>query len=108
MNRCKYYDKHLDTIRESIGCLYNLDGCATGGSLHILLDDDNYDDDAICFCLKECLQHPEREESKIGQLICEEYLRLSVEQRRLLCNPYIGHYSCLYNGKCDSCFIQNG
>lgn len=108
MDKCKYYDKHLDTIREYIGCLYDLEGCETGGLLHILLDDDNYDDDDIAFCLKECLQHPEREESKIGQLICEEYLKLSMEHRRLLCSTYIGHWSCLNKGNCEQCFICCG
>ncbi len=105
---CKHYDKHLDTIREYIGALYNLEGCSSGGILHILLDDDNYDDDDICWCLKECLNHPEREESKIGKLICEEFLSLPMEKRRLLCSPYIGHYSCLNCGHCDECFIQIG
>lgn len=108
MTNCKYYDKHLDTIREYISSLYNLEGCGSGGLLHILLDDDNYDDDDIAFCLKECLLHPEREESKLGQLICQEYLKLSMEQRRLLCSTYIGHWSCIDGGKCDECFICCG
>lgn len=108
MDRCKYYDKHLDTIREYIGCLYSLDGCGCGGLLHILLDDDNYDDDDITYCLKECLSHPEREEAAIGQLICNEYLKLPMEQRRLLCNTYIGHWSCFNDGECNGCFIASG
>lgn len=108
MNICKHYDKHLDTLREYIGCLYSLDGCCTGGLLHILTDDDNYDDDDITFCLKECLRHPEREESVIGRLICEEYLRLTMEKRRLLCSTYIGHWSCFDNGNCQGCFIEVG
>ncbi len=108
MDKCKYYNKHLETIREYIGCLYGLDECSTGGLLHILLDDDNYDDDGITFCLKECLRHPEREESKIGQLICEEYLKLNMEQRRLLTPGYIGNWLCYCNGNCEQCFISCG
>ena len=42
---CKYYNKHLNTICEYVRCLYSLEGCVSGGLLHILLDDDNYDDD---------------------------------------------------------------
>lgn len=108
MYNCKYYDKHLDTIREYIGCLYNLEGCCTGGLLHILLDDDNYDDDDITFCLKECLQHPDREESMIGRLICEEYLKLPIQKRRLLCSSYIGNWICDKNQRCKQCFIEIG
>lgn len=105
---CKYYSKHLKTICEYIGCLYNLEGCNAGGLLHILLDDDNYDDDDIEWCLQECEQHPEKEESEIGKLICKEYLKLPMEQRRLLCSTYIGHWTCMNNGRCNSCFITQG
>lgn len=108
MNKCKYYNSHLDTVREYIGCLYNIDGCITGGMLHILLDDDNYDDRSIIFCLKYCLQNPHKEESKLGVLICEEYLGLSLQERRLLCIPYINEFSCLNNKGCDQCFIETG
>lgn len=107
--KCKYYNKHLETIAEYIGCLYNLEDCGTGGLLHILLDDDNYDDDDILWCLKGCLCQPEKEESAIGKLICEEYLKLSMPERRLLTYSYIGNYGCNYNGKnCNSCEIFKG
>ena len=106
MNECKYYDSHLETIAEYIRCLYNLDGCCTGGLLHVLLDDDNYDDKNILLCLKKCLLNPEKEESKIGQLICEEYLKLTIQQRRLLCKPYINGGYCLE--KCEKCFVEIG
>lgn len=108
MSNCKYYDKHLDTVREYIYCLYNLEDCSAGGLLHILLDDDSYDDDSIVFCLKECLRHPEREESQIGQLICQEYLKLSMEQRRLLCLSYTAARNCFNKGNCGQCFICRG
>ena len=63
---CKYYNPHFKTVQEYIKCLYNLEGCRdSGGLFHILLDDDNIEDDYIAFCWKECIQHPECEESKI-------------------------------------------
>lgn len=106
--KCKYYDKHLETISEYIGCLYELEGCCTGGMLHILLDDDNLDDDDIAYRLRECLLRPEREEAKIGQLICEEYLKLGMEQRRLLCSEYIGNWLCSRRGDCENCYVHTG
>lgn len=105
--KCKYYNKHLETIKEYISCLYELEGCGCGGLLHILLDDDNYDDDDIAYCWKECIQNTEREESKIGALICEEYMKLPMQERRLLCSTYIGHWSC-FDNNCKDCFIENG
>lgn len=105
--RCKHYTPHLQTIKEYISCLYAIDGCCTGGMLHILLDDDNIDDDSILFCLRECIQHPEREDSGIGKLICEEYLKLTIPQRRLLMRPYILDFQCQYVG-CKECYVENG
>lgn len=105
---CKYYDKHLETIRELIACLYELEDCGAGGLLHILTDDDNIDDDDIAYCLRECMLHPEREEFGIGKLICEEYLKLPIQKRRLLTNTYIEHWSCMNNGNCQECFIETG
>lgn len=80
MNTCKYYSTRIDTILEYCRCLYKLEGCLCGGNLHILLDDGNYDPPSILFCLKECLKHPEREESDLGILICKELLKLSAEE----------------------------
>ena len=108
MKVCKYYDKHLETIKEYISCLYNLEKCSSGGLLHILTDDDNYDDDSIFYCLRECLLHPEKEESVIGQIICEEYLKLPIQKRRLLHNDYIGNFMCHHNGNCEECIIEIG
>lgn len=105
-DKCKYYNPHLETIREYISCLYRLKECGSGGLLHILLDDDNYDDDSIAFCWKECIQHPEREESKLGQLICEEYMKLSMPERRLLCS--CGWYCLREECNCDECYIEIG
>lgn len=102
--KCKYYNKHLETIKEYISCLYELEGCGCGGLLHILLDEDNYDDDDIAHCWKNCIQNPEREESKIGVLICEEYMKMSMQERRLLC---VGQYDC-FEYDCKDCFIENG
>lgn len=106
---CKYFDKHMETVREYVECLYNIDGCASGGLLHILLDDENYNDGDILYCLKECIIHPEREESRIGQLICEEYLKLSIEQRRMLTPRCIENYwECSDRRKCKQCYIVRG
>ena len=108
MRDCKHYDKHLETIRQYIGCLYELEECCTGGFLHILLDDDNYDNTSIIHCLRDCLLHPEYEESAIGKLICEEYIKLPIQQRRLLTSQYIGHWSCFDKGQCEKCVIGIG
>lgn len=106
MNNCKYYDKHLDTIKLYITCLYDIDGCATGGLLHILLDDDNLEDNHIEWCLRQCEEHPECEESNIGKLICKEYLKLTMEQRRLLSYQHLRFHICDKN--CKSCYIEKG
>lgn len=102
MATCKFYTPHMKTVREYIDCLYQLEGCGAGGMLHIVTDDDNIEDEDILFCLKECLNHPEKEEAKIGKLICEEMLKLSRIQRTMLTVGAIPLGTCVDND-CDTC-----
>ena len=106
---CLYYSKHLDTIRTLCNALYRIDGCCSGGMLHVVLDDDNIDDNCIRYCLTECLVHPEKEEAGLGKLICEELLKLSMPQRRMLLRIWDCDSSyCPYNHHCNSCEIFAG
>lgn len=109
MNCCKYYNKHLETVREYISCLYRLDGCCTGGLLHIVLDDGNLDADDIQWCLEQCVIHPEREESEIGKLICISLLGLPIEQRRLVYqHDWKTESECWGPEHCSQCWIEKG
>lgn len=101
---CKFYNSYMDTLLEYCKCLYRLDGCAAGGPLHILLDDNNIDTDDILFCLNECLTHPEENGSAIGALICTTYLRLSMEERKCFDSIWTGMpKECLCMGDCENC-----
>ena len=107
---CKYYNPHMDTILEYCKALYHLDDCGCGGNLHILLDDDNINDQCIVFCLKQCLRNPESPESTLGVLICEEYLRLSIQERSVMdslwCGYDVKNYIC--TGNCETCGLMSG
>lgn len=106
---CKYYNPHMLKIREYCSALYKLEGCGCGGMLHILLDDDNINDHSIAFCLKECLRHPEEPESKLGILICEEYLKLTIQERSVMDSLWNGmpveDYPCC--GDCENCKLMD-
>ena len=109
MKCCRLYNKHLDTIREYISCLYHLDGCCTGGLLHIVLDDGNLNDNDIQWCLEQCEANPLNEESEIGKLICKELLKLPINQRRLV-NGYNWRIEMYCRGPntCRDCWIEKG
>lgn len=111
MKECKYFIKRVNTIRDLIACLYDLDdgNCCTGGLLHIVADDGNLEDHHIQFCLDECIKHSEREEAGLGKLICEELLKLSMEQRRLVYEPVwiVDAWCYQHNRHCDKCPIHN-
>lgn len=102
---CKYYIPRLNTIRELIACLYNLEGCCTGGLAHIITDDDNIEDHHIKFVLEECEKNKDKEEAGLVKLICEELLKLSIQQRVLLFSSY---YSYFCDKDCARCAIQQG
>ena len=106
-NNCKYYKPKIETIRALISCLYELDGCCTGGIAHIVVDDNNYEDHHLQFVIDECNkeENKDREEVGLAKLICEELLKLSIQERALL---YSGYYSYSCDGNCENCQIEKG
>ena len=72
-----------------------------------MTDDGNLEDHDIEWCLNECNSHPEREESAIGKLICEELLKLPMEQRKLVYAPDWQIVSfCGGINACANCWVQ--
>lgn len=89
---CKYFKPYMRTLREIVDQYYKFDRCGAGGPLHVLLDDDNYDIHTVHFCLKECfkeLNTPEKDRVYghsnevyiLGIMICNEYAKMSLEER---------------------------
>lgn len=105
---CKYFTPKLNTIRELISCLYNLEGCCTGGLAHIITDDDNIDDDDIKWVLEYCdkEENKDRTENGLVKLICNELLKLSMQERVLLFSSYYSYIMC--DNNCDTCPISKG
>lgn len=84
MRLCKHYVnkfEEMSNLYRLCQAFYQLPNCGAGGPLHILLDDDNYDDESIKFCIEQCKENPDSMESRLGLLICDEYSRLSLEER---------------------------
>lgn len=102
---CKYYNPHMETVLEYCSCLYKLENCCAGGHLHILLDDGNYDDDDILWCKQSCLDNIQDEESTIGILICDELLKMSMDERHIFFRMWYGWGSrdCLDIPGCKKC-----
>lgn len=106
---CPYYNPHLNTIRELISCLYNLEGCCTGGLAHIVTDDNNIEDHHIQFVLDECNKEENKNREEVGlvKLICEELLKLSINERILLFMSYYRYIFCSDND-CKNCPVYKG
>ena len=117
MSKCKYYKPHMNILASLIERFYQLKDCGAGGPLHVLLDDDNYDIDTVHFCLNYCFdglikqQNGEsadydKEVYILGILICNEYAKMSLEERATF-----DSYMCGYNsvvscpGNCETCNI---
>lgn len=105
---CKYYKKRLNTIRELISCLYELDGCVSGGIGHVVIDEDNIDNDTIESVIKLCQdeEYKDREEAGLVDLICKELLKLNIQERTLLFGSFYSYGVC--KGDCSNCPIENG
>lgn len=108
MKDCKFYNKHLETIKEYISCLYELEGCNCGGICHIITDDNNIRDCDMEWVLNECEkdENKDREEIELAKLICKELLKLTVQERVLLFT-YMDYYYVVCDKLCDKCNIYN-
>lgn len=105
-DNCKYYKPHLNTIRELISCLYQLEGCCGGGLCHIVTDDDNIDDESLLCVIEQAKANPEETESGLAILICEELLKLSLPERALLFSNFYTDILCEH--RCSECPIDHG
>lgn len=112
MKICKHYAnkfEEMNNLFRLCRAFYLLPDCGAGGPLHILLDDRNYDRHSIEFCIKECKKNLESMSSRLGLLICNELLRLSLEERCIFftywCGETIGCYS---DESCETCKYFDG
>ena len=110
--KCKYYKPYMETLYTLAKHFYDLEDCAAGGPLHVLLDDDNYDSESIRYCLVECLKGLKQPDwvptmySKtvyiLGAMICNEYAKMSLEERAAFDSYWCGSpLEC--DGNCDDC-----
>ena len=108
MKTCKYYKPYMKTLRRLVGRYHSLEDCCSGGPLHILLDDDNYDITSIDFCIKECYEglingEYSKEACLIGLMICNEYAKMSIEERGVFDSFMTGMVINQCPGDCSEC-----
>lgn len=56
---------------------YDVDGNEAGGCLHVVLDDENCEDEYVDYCIKFAAEHGDAEGEKLGRIL----RTLSLEQR---------------------------
>lgn len=103
MAKCKFYKPYFDTLKKIIDGYYKLPGCGAGGPLHILLDDDNYDIGSINFCIDYCFKNRHEYENEVctlGIMICNEYAKMSLEERAAF-DAYLCGDPLECTGKCS-------
>lgn len=110
--RCKYYKPEFEQLREECKDFYKLDGCASGGPLHILLDDDNFHDDDILFCMGACLDKDNYkvadEARDLGLIICAKYAKLSMPERAAFDCFWCGEkLDCTGPKNCEYCSVMS-
>lgn len=102
--KCKYHEPRMDLLLSYCKRLYKLPECGAGGCLHILLDDNNYDDDSLKFCRRYCKEHAEGEERILAMKILDIYSTLSLEERALFDNYWNGrNIECSDPHECGTC-----
>ena len=65
--------------------LYSIPSVCAGGCCHIVIDDDNIDDDNLRWVIDFCeTDGNDKPDAKLSKTICEYLLELDYEQRELL------------------------
>lgn len=111
---CKHYKPYMKTLRKIVGGYYELEGCCSGGPLHIMLDDDNYDIDSVHWCMRNCFDqlalpkdsrdYDYGDEAYIlGIMICNEYAKMSINERGVFDSYICGHPIDQCCGNCSEC-----
>lgn len=105
--RCVYYKKDFfEDLLAKCRAFYELPGCSSGGPLHILLDDDNFTDDDILFCIGECNKVDDSAVKTLGLAICHAYLLMSDYERSAFDWFWNGNdLICRHDKKCAECDI---
>ena len=82
----KWHEK-IPVIVACIGALYEV--TTSGGSCHVVTDDNNYTDEILKLTIKDC-EDPNNKslDKELSKLICELLLQLSYEQRDYLFKLY--------------------
>lgn len=102
--KCKYFKPEFEHLKCTCKAFYELEGCACGGPLHIILDEPNVEDEHIKYCMEQCIREPSLDISVLGMIICAEFMKLSLRERAVF-SCYWNDYSmeCRNPKPCDGC-----
>jgi hypothetical protein len=73
----------VDELIKLCNAWYRLEGNEVGGSLHLVLDDDNIEDEHVAFCIGWAIEHDDAAGAALGMVlrcISEEDRRAVVER----------------------------
>ena len=77
---CKYYSEFVETVKCDIDELYDIS--CVGGCLHIVVDDDNIENDHIQWCIENA--NPDDDDFTISVKIAHNMLTMSMKEKLLL------------------------
>lgn len=101
---CKYFKPEFKHLKCTCKAFYELEGCACGGPLHILLDESNIEDEHIAYCLDRLAEEEHHDIAWLGSLICAEFLKMPLRERSVF-DCYWNEYEmeCSNPETCDGC-----
>ena len=96
------YNPKMKIIVDLIHLLYELPDCGAGGCCHIVTDDNNIDDEDLCWVMDYCKRPEtnERIDRELSYAICDMLLQLTREQR--ICLFYLMNAGQLNEGVDES------
>ena len=100
---CKYYTEKMSQLVDKCRKLYQYPGWSSGGELHIILDDDNLEDEDLNHCYTNCRKRILEPVCALGADICLDLLEITMTERVIFNWLWNGWDGVCTNEDCDSC-----
>lgn len=100
---CKYYTEKMSQLVDKCRKLYQYPGWSAGGVLHIVLDDDNFEDEDLNHCYTNCRKRVLEPAYALGADICLDLLHMSMTERYIFDWIWNGWDGVCDSDSCESC-----
>jgi hypothetical protein len=107
-SRCKHWNQELEKTWALIQILYSEYNEVCGGLLHVLIDDDNFDDGTVKWSIDYCQEeeHKYCPSRNVSLKIAERFLTHTFQERVCMSHHELAECQKHDDSHCKSCYVE--